>query len=144
MQPTDVGPTMRARARFGVTPATVMMDAVTHLVTWIRVAVQETLAPAAPSPRHALRAALTVAGSSTVGGVIALAPLLWSLPLLSALPASALAMFLVLAVYGWVEGQATGGTAGRSAAQAMLAGSMVALVVFALTVSVRVVYGSAG
>lgn len=91
------------------------------------------------SPWHALGVALGGGGAATLGGVLCLMPYLWPLPVVAATLLSMMVMILALAVFGSVMGRLTGTSAAHSAVRAAVAGSLLAVFVWALCVSVRVV-----
>lgn len=91
------------------------------------------------SPRHALGAALTGGGAAALGGVLGLVPYLWPLPVATATLLSMMAIILTLAVCGGLMAHLTGASATHSALRAVVAGSLLALVVWALCVSVRLI-----
>src|SRR5579871_6392358 len=70
-----------------------------------------------PDPRRALRSALTIAVSYVAGGLIPLAPYMFTDQALAALKYSVAATIVALAVFGYVKGRFTGAPPLRSSVQ---------------------------
>ena len=79
-----------------------------------------------PDPRRALRSALTIAVSYVAGGLIPLAPYMFTDQALAALKYSVAATIVALAVFGYVKGRFTGAPPLRSSIQTTVIGGVAA------------------
>jgi VIT1/CCC1 family predicted Fe2+/Mn2+ transporter len=85
-----------------------------------------------PDPKRALTSALTIAASYVAGGMIPLAPYLFSTSARGALAASVTVTLLALLVFGYVKGHFTGARPLRGALQTALIGGLAAAAAFAI------------
>jgi len=83
-----------------------------------------------PDPRRALRSALTIAVSYVGGGLIPLAPYMFTDQALTALTYSVAATIIALAVFGYVKGRFTGAPPLRSSIQTTVIGGVAAAAAF--------------
>lgn len=85
-----------------------------------------------PNPRRALTSALTIAGAYVAGGMIPLAPYMFSDTTATALLYSVFMTLFALLVFGFVKGRFTGTRPVRSALQTAFIGSVAAGAAFAI------------
>ncbi|HET8780846.1 MAG TPA: VIT1/CCC1 transporter family protein [Pyrinomonadaceae bacterium] len=85
-----------------------------------------------PDPKRALTSALTIAGAYVAGGLIPLAPYLFSHTSSDALIESIVLTLIALLIFGFVKGRFTGTRPLRSALQTALIGSVAAGAAFAI------------
>jgi VIT1/CCC1 family predicted Fe2+/Mn2+ transporter len=85
-----------------------------------------------PDPRRALTSALTIAGAYIAGGLVPLAPYIFSDDTFTALLYSIVLTLIALLVFGFVKGRFTGTRPVRSALQTALIGSVAAGAAFAI------------
>jgi VIT1/CCC1 family predicted Fe2+/Mn2+ transporter len=85
-----------------------------------------------PNPKRALTSALTIAGAYTAGGLIPLAPYIFSDSISSALLLSIVLTLIALLIFGFVKGRFTGTRPVRSALQTAFIGSVAAGAAFAI------------
>ena len=85
-----------------------------------------------PNPRRALTSALTIASAYVAGGLIPLAPYMFSPSTSTALSYSIVLTLLALLIFGFVKGRFTGTRPVRSALQTAFIGSVAAGAAFAI------------
>lgn len=85
-----------------------------------------------PNPKRALTSALTIAGAYVVGGLIPLAPYIFSETTNNALIISIVLTLIALLIFGFVKGRFTGTRPVRSALQTALIGGVAAGAAFAI------------
>ena len=85
-----------------------------------------------PNPKRALTSALTIAGAYVAGGMIPLAPYIFSQTSANALLVSIVLTLIALLVFGFVKGRFTGTRPVRSALQTAFIGSVAAGAAFAI------------
>ena len=85
-----------------------------------------------PNPKRALTSALTIAGAYVAGGMIPLAPYMFSDTIFDALLLSVVLTLIALLVFGFVKGRFTGTRPVRSALQTAFIGSVAAGAAFAI------------
>jgi vacuolar iron transporter family protein len=85
-----------------------------------------------PDPKRALSSALTIAGAYVAGGMIPLAPYIFSDTISRALMLSIVLTLIALLVFGFVKGHFTGTRPVRSALQTAFIGSVAAGAAFAI------------
>jgi len=85
-----------------------------------------------PDPKRALTSALTIAGAYIAGGMIPLAPYIFSHTSANALLLSIVLTLIALLVFGFVKGRFTGTRPIRSALQTAFIGSVAAGAAFAI------------
>ena len=85
-----------------------------------------------PDPKRALTSALTIAGAYIAGGLIPLAPYIFSHSSANALLLSIVMTLIALLIFGFVKGRFTGTRPVRSALQTALIGSLAAGAAFAI------------
>lgn len=85
-----------------------------------------------PDPRRALTSALTIAGAYVAGGLIPLAPYMFTQETSTALSYSIAFTLVALLVFGFVKGRFTGTRPVRSALQTAFIGSVAAGAAFAI------------
>jgi VIT1/CCC1 family predicted Fe2+/Mn2+ transporter len=85
-----------------------------------------------PNPKRALTSALTIAGAYIAGGLIPLAPYIFSQTSANALLLSVVMTLIALLVFGFVKGRFTGTRPVRSALQTAFIGSVAAGAAFAI------------
>jgi VIT1/CCC1 family predicted Fe2+/Mn2+ transporter len=85
-----------------------------------------------PDPKRALTSALTIAGAYVAGGLIPLAPYIFSHTASSALLWSIVLTLIALLIFGFVKGRFTGTRPLRSALQTAFIGSAAAGAAFAI------------
>lgn len=85
-----------------------------------------------PDPRRALTSALTIAGAYVAGGLIPLAPYMFSETTATALFYSVFLTLFALLIFGFVKGRFTGTRPVRSALQTAFIGSVAAGAAFAI------------
>lgn len=85
-----------------------------------------------PNPRRALTSALTIAGAYVAGGMIPLAPYIFSHTTADALLLSIVLTLIALVVFGFVKGRFTGTRPVRSALQTAFIGSVAAGAAFGI------------
>jgi VIT1/CCC1 family predicted Fe2+/Mn2+ transporter len=85
-----------------------------------------------PNPKRALTSALTIAGAYIAGGLIPLAPYIFSHTSSDALLESIVLTIIALLIFGFVKGRFTGTRPVRSALQTALIGSVAAGAAFAI------------
>jgi VIT1/CCC1 family predicted Fe2+/Mn2+ transporter len=85
-----------------------------------------------PNPKRALTSALTIAGAYIAGGLIPLAPYIFSQTSANALLLSVVLTLIALLVFGFVKGRFTGTRPVRSALQTAFIGSVAAGAAFAI------------
>jgi vacuolar iron transporter family protein len=85
-----------------------------------------------PNPRRALTSALTIAGAYVAGGLIPLAPYMFSPSTSTALSYSIVMTLIALLIFGFVKGRFTGTRPVRSALQTAFIGSVAAGAAFAI------------
>ena len=85
-----------------------------------------------PDPKRALTSALTIAGAYVAGGLIPLAPYMFSHTSSDALLESIVLTIIALLIFGFVKGRFTGTRPLRSALQTALIGSVAAGAAFAI------------
>ena len=85
-----------------------------------------------PDPKRALTSALTIAGAYIAGGLIPLAPYIFSETSANALLLSVVLTLIALLVFGFVKGRFTGTRPIRSALQTAFIGSVAAGAAFAI------------
>jgi VIT1/CCC1 family predicted Fe2+/Mn2+ transporter len=85
-----------------------------------------------PNPKRALTSALTIAGAYIAGGLIPLAPYMFSHTSSDALIESIVLTLIALLIFGFVKGRFTGTRPLRSALQTALIGSVAAGAAFAI------------
>jgi VIT1/CCC1 family predicted Fe2+/Mn2+ transporter len=93
---------------------------------WIDFMMRFELGLEKPEPKRALTSASTIAGAYVVGGLIPLAPYIFSHDTTRALLLSIVLTLAALLVFGFVKGKFTGTRPGRSALQTALIGSVAA------------------
>jgi len=97
---------------------------------WIDFMMRFELGLERPDPRRAIMSALTIAGAYIAGGMIPLAPYLFTRRPMTALFISIGATLLALLIFGFVKGRFTGTRPLRSALQTALIGSVAAAAAF--------------
>ena len=85
-----------------------------------------------PNPRRALTSALTIASAYVAGGLIPLAPYMFSPSTSTALSYSIVLTLIALLIFGFVKGRFTGTRPVRSALQTAFIGSVAAGAAFAI------------
>ena len=85
-----------------------------------------------PNPKRALSSALTIAGAYVAGGMIPLAPYMFSDTILDALLLSVVLTLIALLIFGFVKGRFTGTRPVRSALQTAFIGSVAAGAAFGI------------
>jgi vacuolar iron transporter family protein len=85
-----------------------------------------------PNPRRALTSALTIAGAYIAGGLIPLAPYMFSHTTSGALLLSIVLTLIALFIFGFVKGRYTGTRPLRSALQTAFIGGVAAGAAFAI------------
>ena len=85
-----------------------------------------------PDPKRALRSALTIAGSYVLGGLVPLAPYMFTTTAKAALVPSVIVTLLALIAFGFVKGRFTGTVPWRSALQTAVIGGLAAGAAFAI------------
>lgn len=85
-----------------------------------------------PDPKRALTSALTIAGAYIAGGMIPLAPYIFSQTSANALLLSVVLTLIALLIFGFVKGRFTGTRPVRSALQTAFIGSVAAGAAFAI------------
>lgn len=90
-----------------------------------------------PHPGRALKSALTIAFAYIVGGLIPLAPYIFTPTARDALAPSVLLTLAALAVFGFVKGHFTGQRLWRSALQTTLIGGLAAAAAFGIARSIQ-------
>ena len=85
-----------------------------------------------PNPKRALTSALTIAGAYVAGGLIPLAPYIFSQSISAALLVSIVLTLIALLVFGFVKGRFTGTKPLRSALQTALIGGVAAGAAFGI------------
>ena len=85
-----------------------------------------------PDPKRALTSALTIAGAYIAGGLIPLAPYIFSHSSANALLLSIVLTIIALLIFGFVKGRFTGTRPLRSALQTAFIGSVAAGAAFAI------------
>ena len=85
-----------------------------------------------PNPRRALTSALTIAGAYVAGGLIPLAPYMFSHTTSRALLLSIVLTLIALLIFGFVKGRFTGTKPVKSALQTAFIGSVAAGAAFAI------------
>jgi VIT1/CCC1 family predicted Fe2+/Mn2+ transporter len=85
-----------------------------------------------PNPKRALTSALTIAGAYVAGGLIPLAPYMFSDTTSGALGISIVLTLIALLIFGFVKGRFTGTRPLRSALQTAFIGSVAAGAAFAI------------
>jgi len=85
-----------------------------------------------PDPRRAFRSAATISASYIAGGLIPLAPYMFTDHALSALSYSVAATIVALAIFGYVKGRFTGAPPLRSAIQTTIIGGIAAGAAFGI------------
>lgn len=85
-----------------------------------------------PNPKRALTSALTIAGAYVAGGLIPLAPYIFSQSISAALLVSIVLTLIALLVFGFVKGRFTGTRPLRSALQTALIGGVAAGAAFGI------------
>ncbi len=93
---------------------------------WVRFMMRNELGLEEPDPRRALRSALTIGGSYIVGGIVPLAPYVFSIPVQTALLASVGVTLVALLVFGGIKARFTGVPMMRGALQTALVGGLAA------------------
>jgi VIT1/CCC1 family predicted Fe2+/Mn2+ transporter len=99
---------------------------------WIDFMMRFELGLEKPDPRRALTSALTIAGAYIAGGLVPLAPYIFSDDTFTALLYSIVMTLIALLVFGFVKGRFTGMRPVRSALQTALIGSLAAGAAFAI------------
>ena len=99
---------------------------------WIDFMMRFELGLEKPEPRRALRSAVTIAGAYVAGGLVPLAPYIFTHSTSSALLVSVGLTLVALFVFGYVKGRFTGTRPLRSALQTTLIGSVAAGAAFAI------------
>ena len=85
-----------------------------------------------PDPRRALKSAITIAGAYVAGGLIPLAPYIFTHTSSIALLISVVLTLVALFIFGFVKGHFTGTRPLRSALQTALIGSVAAGAAFGI------------
>jgi vacuolar iron transporter family protein len=93
---------------------------------WVRFMMRNELGLEEPDPRRALRSALTIGGAYIAGGIVPLAPYVFSIPVQTALLASVGVTLVALLVFGGVKARFTGVPVVRGALQTALVGGLAA------------------
>ena len=93
---------------------------------WIDFMMRFELGLEKPDPKRALTSAITIGGAYAVGGLVPLAPYMFTSDTTKALLVSIVATLLALLVFGFVKGRFTGMKPIRSALQTALIGSAAA------------------
>ena len=93
---------------------------------WIDFMMRFELGLEKPDPKRALTSAITIGGAYAVGGLVPLAPYMFTSDTTKALLVSIVATLLALLVFGFVKGRFTGMKPVRSALQTALIGSAAA------------------
>lgn len=120
---------------YGVTPddaAIVVSSLRQRPAAWRDFMMRFELGLEAPDPRRALRSALTIAVSYTVGGLIPLVPYMVTATVRQALGISVAVTVVALFVFGFVKGRFTGAGPWRSALQTVLIGGLAASAAFGI------------
>ena len=99
---------------------------------WIDFMMRFELGLERPEPKRALTSAVTIGGAYVVGGLIPLAPYIFSSNVMTALSISIILTLLALLVFGFIKGRFTGTKPLRSALQTALIGSVAAGTAFAI------------
>lgn len=99
---------------------------------WIDFMMRFELGLEKPNPRRALTSALTIASAYVAGGLIPLAPYMFSPSTSTALSYSIVLTLIALLVFGFVKGRFTGTRPVRSALQTAFIGSVAAGAAFAI------------
>ena len=99
---------------------------------WIDFMMRFELGLEKPEPRRALISAVTIAGAYVAGGLVPLAPYIFTRTASSALLISVALTLLALFIFGYVKGHFTGTKPLRSALQTTLIGSVAAGAAFAI------------
>ena len=99
---------------------------------WIDFMMRFELGLERPEPKRALTSAVTIGGAYVVGGMIPLAPYIFSSNVMTALSISIILTLLALLVFGFIKGRFTGTKPLRSALQTALIGSVAAGTAFAI------------
>ncbi|HEY4122189.1 MAG TPA: VIT1/CCC1 transporter family protein [Byssovorax sp.] len=124
-----------ALARYGLTHAEiapVVAGLKRDKAAWVDFMMRFELGLERPEPRRALTSALTIAGAYVVGGLVPLAPYVFSSSPRAGLVASAAVTLVALAAFGFVKGRYTGARPLLSALQTVVVGSLAAAAAFAL------------
>ena len=85
-----------------------------------------------PDPKRALKSAITIAGAYIAGGLIPLAPYIFTQTSSTALLISVVLTLVALFIFGFVKGHFTGTRPLRSALQTALIGSVAAGAAFGI------------
>lgn len=99
---------------------------------WVRFMMRFELGLEEPDRRRAFVSAFTIGGSYIVGGMVPLAPYLFTASSRTALYVSVVMTLLALFVFGFVKGRFTGAVPWRSAVQTVVIGGVAAAAAFAL------------
>lgn len=99
---------------------------------WIDFMMRFELGLEQPNPRRALTSALTIASAYVAGGLIPLAPYMFSPSTSTALSYSIVLTLIALLIFGFVKGRFTGTRPVRSALQTAFIGSVAAGAAFAI------------
>jgi VIT1/CCC1 family predicted Fe2+/Mn2+ transporter len=85
-----------------------------------------------PDPRRAFRSAATIAVSYIAGGLIPLAPYMFTQHAIAALESSVAATIVALAIFGYVKGRFTGAPPLRSSLQTTVIGGVAAAAAYSI------------
>lgn len=121
--------------RFGLAPEEsdrVARSLSTRPDAWLEFMMRFELGLEAPDPRRALRSALTIALAYVMGGLIPLAPYMFSDTARAALVPSVLVTLIALFLFGFVKGRFTGVVPWRSALQTTVIGGLAAAAAFGI------------
>lgn len=103
-----------------------------HPENWVDFMMRFELGLERPDPKRALRSGATIGGSYVVGGLIPLAPYMFTPALSTALVISIVITLTALAVFGYIKGKFTGVRPLKSAGQTVLIGGLAAAAAFGL------------
>lgn len=121
--------------RFGLAPEEserVARTLSTRPDAWVDFMMRFELGLEEPDPRRALRSALTIAVSYVMGGLIPLAPYMFTATASAALVPSVVVTLIALVVFGYVKGRFTGTVPWRSAMQTAVIGGLAAAAAFGI------------
>ena len=121
--------------RFGLVPEEsdrVARTLSTRPEAWVDFMMRFELGLEEPDPKRALRSALTIALSYVVGGLIPLAPYMFTATARAALVPSVIVTLLALFAFGFVKGRFTGTVPWRSAFQTVVIGGLAAAAAFGI------------
>lgn len=121
--------------RFGLAPEEserVARTLSTRPDAWVDFMMRFELGLEEPDPKRALKSALTIAMSYVVGGMIPLAPYMFTATAREALVPSVALTLVALVLFGYVKGRFTGAPPWRSALQTAVIGGLAAAAAFGI------------